>query len=747
MNKKLGVQIITVTFALLFIFSSLSVTVQSIPPITQNTIIVDITGNGDFTSIKKAIKSAEATDIIRIRKGSYNEHSINIDNKIEIIGEDPSNTIINCSKNIAFTLRSSYIDISNLQIINTKDFAIVIEPGSNGCTISNCIINTNHRGTAISARSSYNKISNCKLFGLGTSNQGVKIRGGYNTVEECEIENFGNGVSASLKSNNNEIKNCNIINNENAIDFRFDCKNNVVTGCNIYSNLQSVKIWENSNDNLVYLNNFWKNDVDAIDAGNNSWNSGKDGNYWDKYQGRDNNGDGIGDSPYVISKGNNDNYPRISMILPDIIINPTNVRQTSSKSDITPSFSWNPSYYSKGVKGYYVKIDSLPESFIGDTTSWSSNSPLSDGVHTFYIRAEGSDGSFSNYSVISFSIDTTIIDSDDDGWSDLEEEQFGTDPNNSDNYPLDTDGDHIPDSEDTDDDDDGYSDEMESSYGTKTTDQINYPFDTDRDGIPNDNSKDGKYTGDLDDDDDGLPDTTEDSIGSDSINGSDALRVYINGKSYYLVAVSDSGFFNILYDPTSGMSTGAEKYGADYLIDVDGDGSYDHIYSTLDGSISSYEQEITIPTAVWLLLILIVILVVLYYIPKYLKLRLSEDKKIRKPVRVPKTPIIEKSLKLPLAEKKDTVMMLGQTRMLLQNIQKDVELYMNQLQEIEEQFTQVPQPEEKEVEIKEPSKEKSIIEKSVEEKPPEEKPSEKPKYINEIESRVDKLLSKLDDKD
>ena len=41
-----------------------------------------------------------------------------------------------------------------------------------------------------------------------------------------------------------------------------------------------------------------------------------------------------------------------------------------------------------------------------------------------------------------------------------------SDPNNPENYPLDTDGDHVPDSVDTDDDNDGYSNELELSHGT-----------------------------------------------------------------------------------------------------------------------------------------------------------------------------------------------------------------------------------------------------------------------------------------
>ncbi len=726
MNRRLGVQIITYITILLFIFPTLSYAVQSAPPVSQEIIVVDINGNGDYTSIKEAITNADPTNIILIQKGVYNEHAIEVNKKLEIIGEDSSNTIIDCSGNLGLTLSSTYVDISNLQIINTGEYAISVLPGATDCTISNCVINTLNKGVAIDIRSSYNSVSDCSLSGFNGNKQGIKIHGSNNNVKNCNINDFSNGILVLLGSNNNNISNCNIINNENAIDIRLNSNNNIISNCNIYSNLQGIKIWQNSNNNIIYLNNLWKNDIDAIDKENNTWDNGAQGNYWDKYEGRDNNIDNIGDTPYIISEENKDRFPLMNMVLPDAITLPANVKHITSKSDNTPSFTWSPSIYSKGIKGYYVKIDNNPEIYIGDITSWTISTGLSDGVHTFYVKAIGNDNSTSDYATATFSIDISFIDTDEDGWSDEEEQEYNTDPNDPDNYPLDTDSDRIPDSVDTDDDNDGYSDDMELSYETDAKDSNDYPIDTDDDSIPDEGSPDGKFIGDIDDDDDSLTDTIEISLGSNPQDGSDAKKVYISGKPYYLIDISQNGIYNILYNPESDTTTAVEKYNENYLIDENGDGTWDYIYNTADGSISTYEEEPILPLIIWTLLILAILLAALFVSSYYLRRRPIKYRIPRKPERVIERPLIEKPLRFIAGEKKDTVEMISQTKTLLQRIQQDVEAYMEKLGEIEDQFM-IPIEEEEEME-----------------ELPEEKPSEL-EGIHDIESKVDKLLSALDD--
>ncbi|UCD14078.1 MAG: right-handed parallel beta-helix repeat-containing protein [Thermoplasmatales archaeon] len=721
MNRGLGVQAITFLATFLFLFITLSSTIQSVPPTSQEILIVDINGSGEYINIQDAIDNANSNDIIRIKEGVYTENNLEIRKKVTIVGDKETTTIIDFGGNNGFILESSHVDIRNLKLIDPGEYAIFVKPDSDWCNISHSIIEAAKKNIGIRIRASFAIISNCNIIGVESSGTGVELQGHNNTIKDCDIYGFTVGVLALIRSHDNKILNCNIFNNEIAIDIRINSYANLVSKCNIYVNDLGVYIWQNSNNNLVYLNNFWKNDIDAKAQGNNTWDNGIKGNYWNQYTGVDTNGDEIWDTPYTISEGNIDRFPLTSIILPDEITLPTGVEQVTPTWDDTPSFIWSQSVYSKGVKGYYVKINSRPETYVGDTSGWTSPYNLTNGVHTFYVRAIGTDNTTSRYAAVTFLIDTTFIDTDGDGWSDEEEQQYGTDPYDLDNYPLDTDRDRTPDSVDIDDDNDGYNDEMELSYETDTKDPSRHPLDTDGDDIPDEDSPSGKYTGDVDDDDDNLRDTIETRLGSNPKNGSDAKKVYITGKPYYLVDVTQNGVYDIFYEPTGDITTAAEKHKENYFIDENGDGTWDYIYNTADGSMSPYEEEI-LPLIIWIPITLAILLIILIITLYFTRFKYWKYKIFKKREEIIKPPSIKEPSRTRVIDK-DTVEMISQTKNLLQHIQQDVEVYMEQLHQLEDQI------------------EYTTIEGKKETTTPEEKTS-KLKDISDIEEQVDELLSR-----
>ncbi len=729
MNKKpLMQRFLSVMIFLLFISMSQQIT-RGIPPVPQQIITVDISGTGTYTSIQDAINHAATTDIIQIQPGTYYENTIIVDKKIDIVGASQDKCIINCTEKSGIIVLSSYVTISHLQITNTKNSAISIESGFNGCAITSCDIRSITSGNGIDILSSYNTVSQCTIVGVMQLGQALKIQGNFNTINDSTLQHFSNGVLVIDQATNNKILNCNIFDNENAIDIRMNSYNNVITNCNIYSNLQGIKIWQNSNNNTINLNNIFKNDIHASDDASNQWDNGSVGNYWDIYQGIDANHDHIGDSPFVISEKSTDRFPHMTMFLPNIIIAPTSIRQTTSTSDPTPTFTWDSVIYDKDIVGYGIKIDADQEIII-NTTTWTSPANLTNGVHFITIRAIGSDGQSSLAYSLQFTVDSNFNDLDHDGWSDEEETLYGTDPNNSENYPLDTDNDHIPDSVDNDDDNDGYPDEMEISYDTNMKDSNSHPKDTDSDLVPDENSPDGKYEGDIDKDDDGLINSIELQLGSDPTNRSDAKKIYLRGNPSFLVDTSQDGIYDILYNPSSG-TTNAVKYNYGiYQIDVNGDDTWDYTYNTIDNSVtSSQEPPITLPLILLLFGVIIAVLVIIIFF--YRKGKSHPPKKQLREFNPSSLPIDS-----------ETQEMVTETRTLLYRIQQNVNSYIEKLNEIK---TQIPALS-SESEYQQPA-EKKIVTKEFE-KPDEslqseqQMPSSKSEY-DDVHCEIDKLFETL----
>ncbi len=110
--------------------------------------------------------------------------------------------------------------------------------------------------------------------------------------------------------------------------------NNRIVGNNFQDNYEGILINTNQDvwvNNFIYGNNFNHNSENAVVAfirnpPVNFWYNGTVGNYWSDYTGADGNGDGVGDSPYILEttytdyeqnrnvtvEEGRDNYPAMS---------------------------------------------------------------------------------------------------------------------------------------------------------------------------------------------------------------------------------------------------------------------------------------------------------------------------------------------------------------------------------------------------------------------------------------------------
>jgi parallel beta-helix repeat protein len=268
-----------------------------------NTIFVGGDGPGNYTSIQNAINASSSGDTIYVYSGTYyetikNNSYVYIDKSINLIGENKQTTIIDCIINDDnYTGIGLYWGLDNVKI---SGFTV---KGYNQIGI----------GIYVQQYDSYNiTIENCIVHDFS---DGISVYGAHNCIiRNCIIYNNDRDGGITIpEGDNHEIYNCYSYSNSFGIDLQ-DADN-----CEIYNNIffdnnQGVRINYTAFNNSFYHNDLMNNIQNAFDEGSNYWDNGypSGGNYWDDYSGTDEDGDGIGDTPYNISGGSNqDLYPFI----------------------------------------------------------------------------------------------------------------------------------------------------------------------------------------------------------------------------------------------------------------------------------------------------------------------------------------------------------------------------------------------------------------------------------------------------
>jgi len=121
------------------------------------------------------------------------------------------------------------------------------------------------------------------------------------------------------------------------IGIYFSSNNNIIenTVTNNYKGIELIL----SPDNSVFHNNFINHTLQAYtESSIDTWDNGRQGNYWSDYNGTDANGDGIGDTPYVIGGSNQDNYPLMTPHTPhDLAV----IHSTTSRTVVGQGSSLN----------------------------------------------------------------------------------------------------------------------------------------------------------------------------------------------------------------------------------------------------------------------------------------------------------------------------------------------------------------------------------------------------------------------
>lgn len=181
---------------------------------------------------------------------------------------------------------------------------------------NNDLSNRNCVGVVLYTESNNNLVTENRIFqnlaggiyALWESNNNMITK---NTINKC-YKQGQSGIRLLFSSGNtlnkNSVSNCYsgvlVVHNDLA-------NGNIVYENTFHQNYRGLHFVGGGN-NVIHHNNIIKNDIQVQDnSAGNQYDDGSEGNYWSDYKGKDADGDGIGDTPYIIygSSGGQDDYP------------------------------------------------------------------------------------------------------------------------------------------------------------------------------------------------------------------------------------------------------------------------------------------------------------------------------------------------------------------------------------------------------------------------------------------------------
>ena len=244
-------------------------------------------------------------------------------------------------------------------------------------------------------------------------NKGLSVEGVANvTVKDIEVSGF---LDSDISI---DYTNSSVFTRINTGDFYLVNSNlNTIAESNISHRL--LVLYSNNNtitrNNIVslyldfgYNNTFFKNnfliEYFSVNEGN-FWDNGSLGNHWSGYEGVDANGDGIGDTPYVINDDNQDRYPLMNPWDPVIPFDTVPPRiSVSSPVDKVYNVSSVPLTFL-----IYEASSSMSYSLDGqDNVTVVGNATLNglaNGAHNLTVYVTDSSGNTGASEAISFSVE------------------------------------------------------------------------------------------------------------------------------------------------------------------------------------------------------------------------------------------------------------------------------------------------------------------------------------------------------
>lgn len=344
----------------------------------------------DYLTIASAIGNATDGDTVFVRNGTYEgpvNQTIVVDRSISIVGENAKTTIIKLypAYSVRWILTAEFFTYSDALTLSADDCRLlnltviaagyISAIGNQIQIVGNNITTGPSIGMAVNG--SYCKITDNKMVGFIRLNgsfshvarnslDNIYVYGSSNVIKDNTCQGLGlsnstynvfsrnkvwsdslgySGIDLMWSTDNVFFRN-EISGFSSGFRFWFSSENLIIANT-IADSFRSISLGGSYN-NKIYLNNFVENKLwspyvwdDYVDRNyrdaypnmapaTNLWDNGSLGNYWENYNGTDANGDGIGDSPYILrsdpSHGildliyGQDNFPLMTKVNIDSII-------------------------------------------------------------------------------------------------------------------------------------------------------------------------------------------------------------------------------------------------------------------------------------------------------------------------------------------------------------------------------------------------------------------------------------------
>lgn len=257
---------------------------------SQNCCVMDCNvSENDYDGIEISQSSNITINNVKLYDNGDENLDLNGDQKYHY-SHQITNTIVN-GKPLIF-----YFDVKDITIEQLEDVVLIIAWGD------------------------YVAIDNCSL----TYGAGISLYYTTNsTITRCNVSDCDVGIYLESSAEylgiehliSNTISNNTFSNNTYGIKLYYSLGNEIRDNDFISNEYGIYSTY--SYTNWIFHNNFIGNQDQVYATGSylysNYWDNGEEGNFWSDYYGSDLGGDGIGDSPYTVRSGVDDNFPLMQL--------------------------------------------------------------------------------------------------------------------------------------------------------------------------------------------------------------------------------------------------------------------------------------------------------------------------------------------------------------------------------------------------------------------------------------------------